>query len=114
MWSWVWVFFFVGVAQGRNTISGSIQVCSRNVVTTGDEKLKVCQDVLLLLPTGLIEYSSLLYKLCLLLDHITSSVCMPGNVNSRIFFKKRLWLKLSLITNFIKTHEAVPSEVRHP
>jgi len=66
----------------------SIQVCSRNVVMTGDEKLKVCQDVFLTLSTSLIEYFCLLYKLCLLLDHNTSSVCMSGNLNSHIFFKK--------------------------
>lgn len=66
-------------------MSGSIQVCSRNVVTTGNEKSKVCQDVFLTLSTGLIEHFSLLYKLCLLLDHKPSSVCMPGNLNSLFF-----------------------------
>lgn len=69
-------------------MSGSIEVCSRNVVVTGDEKSKVCQDVFLTLSTGLIEYFSLFYKLFLLLDHNTSFVCMPGNLNS-LFFKKK-------------------------
>lgn len=106
------LLLFLGVGQERNITSGNIQVYSSNLVATGDKNLKVCHDVFLTLSTGSTEYLSLLYKLCLLLNHNTSCVCMQGNLSS--FFKQRLQLKLNLITTCIKTHKVVPSEGRHP